>query len=98
MKKRYALVRVDKLKHCPIYEGITGFCRNSGCDDCKMKENYGDTKEQMVRKVAQVIFRRKLKLYKKIWGGDMGSFERKNIYEQCLNCAKEIIEFLGVEE
>lgn len=56
-KPRYSMVRVDKLKHCPIYEGITGFCRNSGCDDCKMKKNYGDTKEQLVNKVAQELTR-----------------------------------------
>lgn len=97
-KPRYAIVRVDKLKHCPIYEGITGFCRNSGCDDCKMKENYGDAKAQLIRKIAQVMFRRKLKLYRKIWGSNMGSIERKDIYAQCLELAKEIVEFLGIEE
>lgn len=44
-KARYAIVRVDKINHCPIYEGITAFCRSGGCDDCKMRENYGDTKK-----------------------------------------------------
>lgn len=44
-KARYAIVRVDKINHCPIYEGITAFCRINGCGDCKMRENYGDTKK-----------------------------------------------------
>lgn len=95
MEKRYALVRVDICpKEFEEGEKNSRFCPEDGdCEKCR----YGDTKDNLVRKVAQVIFRRKLRLYKKIWGGDMGSFERKNIYEQCLNCAKEIIEFLGVE-
>lgn len=96
MAKRYALVRVDKIKHCPIYEGITGFCRNSGCDDCKMKENYGDTKEQLIRKVAQIIKRVTndgyVVAYKKFGTGYI------NTALNTKDVAKEIVEFLGVEE
>lgn len=82
MKKRYAIVRVDKLKHCPIYEGITGFCRNSGCDDCKMKENYGDTKELLVRKITTAQ-KRAIAKHK-----DVMTYEKM---------AEEIVEFLGIK-
>lgn len=85
--KRYAIVRVDDdYKHiCPsAFEKVddSSFCKlairkGGSCNVCP----YGDTKEQLIRKVAQVIFRRKLKLYRKIWGGNMGSFfEMKDVY------------------
>lgn len=99
MNKRYAIVRVDDKKEgklCPLFENEKLCNIEKNCWNCKIKYQYGDTKEQLIRKVAQVIFRRKLKLYKKIWGSDMGSIERKDIYEQCLDCAKEIVEFLGI--
>ena len=54
--KRYAIVRVDN--HCPegLYENIkpNTLCPKDGdCEKC----NYGDTKEQLGRKVAQVMFK-----------------------------------------
>ena len=101
MNKRYAIVRVDN--NCPFYtELVTTKCwiykNDKSCFKCKIKKNYGDTKEQMVLKVAQVLFKRKVKLYKKVWGCDMGSIEKEDRYKQCLKIAEEIVEFLGVEE
>ena len=103
-KKRYAIVRVDN--RCPVEEEediclvdrIKMFpCFNDKRLSCK-KCNYGDTKEQMMKKIAQVLIRRKHKLYRKIWGGDWCDREREDSYKQCLEAAKEIVEFLGVEE
>ena len=103
--KRYAIVRVDNS--CPAYEDYI-FCKridkkfrivdtSIDCNKCKIRKNYGDTKEQLERKIAQVLFKRKVKLYKKVWGCDMGSIEKEDRYKQCLEIAKEIVEFLGVE-
>ena len=60
-KKRYAIVRVDNK--CPAYENIN-LCdeEHTTCEDCKINKNYGDTKKQLIKKVAQAIFRRKLRL------------------------------------
>lgn len=112
-EKRYAIVRVDMIERkdshdfvCPEhFEGINGrfVCAShygkkyfpfAHCEDCR----YGDTKKQLVRKIAQVLFRRKVKLYKKVWGCDMGSIEKKDQYKQCLEIAESIVEFLGVVE
>ena len=80
--KRYAIVRVDG--RCPDF-----FCKykvmkdekSFSCNDCNLHRKYGDTKEQLIRKVEQVIKRQSLK--GAIWES---------------NLAKEIVEFLGVEE
>lgn len=85
-EKRYAIVRVDD-NWCPnAFDNISMefICSNKtntrskkNCKNCR----YGDTKEQLIRKVAQVIKRKSLK--GAIWESDL---------------AKEIVEFLGVEE
>ena len=92
-EKRYTIVMVNKVKLCPIYEGITGFCRNSGCDDCKMKENYGDTKEQLMLKIAQAIFK-KINAFGGKWQNKIWT-EADKRYSYKL--AKQIVEFLGVK-
>ena len=53
-EKRYAIVRVDGK--CPAYENIN-LCdeENTTCEDCKVNKNYGDTKEQLVMKIAQAL-------------------------------------------
>ena len=78
MKKRYAIVRVDNI--CPP---IKMFCsyRKIDCKNCL----YGDTKEQMIRKVATVFGMEKIIVAK-----DLNEYKYK--------LAKEIVEFLGVEE
>ena len=98
-KKRYAIIRLDNF--CPAMLDDFGCIVARNMLHCKCGEdtkNYGDIKEQLIKKIAQVLFKRKLKLYRRIWGSNMGSIERKDIYAQCLEVAKKIVEFLGVEE
>lgn len=104
MTKRYAIVRVDNK--CPSdFEKIDNLnvCaeplryymnKSVNCKNCR----YGDTKEQLIKKVAQVLFRRRLKMYNLIWGGVPSKQEAERYYEVREEIAKEIVEFLGVEE
>ena len=97
--KRYAIVRVDD--RCPDF-----FCKykvmknekSFSCNDCNLHRKYGDTKEQLVKKVAQVFFKRKLKAYKKLFDIVPNKADAKQVYKCCLEVAKEIVEFLGVGE
>ena len=95
--KRYAIVRVDN--RCPVEEEediylidrIKMFpCFNDkrlSCKNCR----YGDTKEQLIKKIAQVMLRR----FKRIYKGKFITVEMAE--KQYLEVAKEIVEFLGVE-
>lgn len=87
-EKRYSIVRVDDK--CPIIEDL-GYCDDVLCDDCKFKENYGDTKEQLIRKVVQALLRR----FKRIYKGKFITVEMAR--KQYLEVAKEIVESLGVK-
>lgn len=84
--KRYSIVRVDE--GCPLSDiniGNTNACKASkSCQDCL----HGDTKEQLVRKVAQVIL--------KAWFEDKLKPNCEKISFE-ITVAKEIVEFLGVE-
>lgn len=96
--KRYAIVRVDNS--CPAMLDDFGCIVARNMLYCKCGEdtkNYGDTKEQLIRKVAQVFFKRKLKAYKNMLGGVPDEKFAKDIYSQCLKASREIVEFLGVE-
>ena len=97
-EKRYAIVRVDNS--CPAMLDDFGCIVARNMLHCKCGEdtkNYGDTKEQLIKKVAQVI-KRKLK------GGlilrNTKINETYNIQKtiSAKVVAKEIVEFLGVEE
>ena len=87
--KRYAIVRVDNI--CPP---IKMFCsdRKIDCKNCL----YGDTKEQLIRKVATAIQRKSRR------GEVLFSFlDKKYRIEKVFEIkqlAKEIVEFLGVED
>ena len=85
--KRYAIVRVDNI--CPP---IKMFCsdRKIDCKNCL----HGDTKEQLIRKVAQAIFR-KINKFGDKWQNKIWT-EADIRYSYKL--AKQIVEFLGVEE
>lgn len=95
-KERYVIVRVEQ--QCPFgYEkqnekAFLSRCLTSTfqCKDC-----YGDTKEQLVRKVAQVRLKQKIKR----WYGSFlpSKLTIEFMYEKCLEQAKEIVEFLGVK-
>ena len=86
-QKRYAIVRVDN--HCPesLYDNIKkdSLCPIDGvCEKCK----YGDTNEQLVNKIAQVIrrYRKNLEV--------CDYCDMKDEFE----IAEKVVEFLGVEE
>lgn len=91
--KRYAIVRVD---NCPsrfeknfndyiVCDGRNKDMRLNAdkinCNNCR----YGDTKEQLIRKIAQVFSMEKI-------------IVAKTLDEYKYKLAKEIVEFLGVEE
>lgn len=89
MNKKYAIVRVDK-DWCPYYADkefiipCSNFCENRfECKDCR----YGDTKEQLIRKVAQgiIIASRKRQIY----------IANPKAFSKAVS--KIIVEFLGVE-
>ena len=81
-EKRYAIVRVD---NCPPRNEIDAqfvcFPNDNNCSGCR----YGDTKEQLIKKVAQAINKARI-------------HECKTFVEATNKIAKEIVEFLGVEE
>ena len=84
--KRYAIVRIDE--GCPLSDiniGNINACKASkGCHHCL----FGDTKEQLINKVAQVIKRTRYAI-------EMGEVCKIADDE---GLAKEIVEFLGVKE
>ena len=84
--KRYAIVRVDNS--CPAMLDDFGCIVARNMLHCKCGEdtkNYGDTKEQLIKKVAQVFSMEKI-------------IVAKTLDEYKYKLAKEIVEFLGVEE
>ena len=88
--KRYVIVRIDE--GCPIGNSVfkeielQNVCNASkSCSKCLI----GDTKEQLIAKITQVMFRKEIKYWRK---------DYLDIpYKKCLEQAKEIVEFLGVE-
>ena len=83
--KRYAIVRVDNS--CPAMLDDFGCIIARNMLHCKCGEdtkNYGDTKEQLIRKIAQVFSMEKI-------------IVAKTLDEYKYKLAKEIVEFLGVE-
>lgn len=103
MTKRYAIVRVDDT-WCPNkFEDINNdfVCTNdySGkfhkwqCKDCR----YGDTKEQLIRKVAQALLIDEIERYRKAPNCDVNKTIVEHESRICLEKAQFIVEFLGVE-
>ena len=88
--KRYSIVRVDG--ECPKGFNEDIYCK--WCGNCGRL--YGDTKEQLIKKVAQVIKRVTndgyVIAYKKFGTGYINTVLKNT------DVAKEIVEFLGVEE
>lgn len=114
MNKRYAIVRVDMREQrdghyfdCPEhFEKINGrfVCAHhygkayfpfETCENCR----YGDTKEQLILKIAQVMLRKFIANY--LINGvkpKLADEQIQIVYKNYLELAKEIVEFLGVEE
>ena len=86
--KRYSIVRVDG--HCPnrfedvLNENVCKVDKNGECYSRCSESRYGDTKEQLIRKIAQVFSMEKI-------------IVAKTLDEYKYKLAKEIVEFLGVE-
>lgn len=95
-EKRYAIVMGQRK--CPYYEVISKKCLldledcSKECINIKGKFQYGDTKVQLIKKVAQVIRKQIKKNYIDVNNGKIGYFIRVE------ELAKEIVESLGVEE
>ena len=94
--KRYAIVRVDNK--CPDeFENIKidYICRNISCYQGKecSKKFYGDTKEQLIRKVAQVLIKDENKYCQ-----PKTEVHKRISWQNNMELAKQIVEFLGVEE
>ena len=91
--KRYAIVRVDNnYGPCVLEKEKVPICKTDElCYSGKCPYRYGDTKEQLIKKVAQAIVKR----YFKNFSGS--KFCIDIMYREYLEVAKEIVEFLGVE-
>ena len=97
MKKRYAIVRVDNMCPAITEEGINICKTDKNCKN-KCPYRYGDTKEQLIRKVAQVRLRQEIKEWYEVFKQKPNKKVINTFWERCLEHAKEIVEFLGVEE
>lgn len=88
-EKRYAIVRVDKdCNKCEL-----GYKQRNGKTSCRLQwfkgfscDNYGDTKEQLIKKVLTAIHT----LTSNLNRGDTTFISYETM-------ARKIVEFLGVE-
>lgn len=92
MGKKYAIVRVDDK--CPLVTEDNFYCseylQKDKCKKCK--EIRGDTKEQMIQKILQVII---IDIVKTAKVNDKKIIQI--LYKANYKLAKFIVEFLGVE-
>ena len=91
--KRYAIVRVDNMCPAITEEGINICKTDKNCKN-KCPYRYGDTKEQLEKKIAQVLFKKFMKTNSRFKGLKKIQVAKRLAYK----LAKEIVEFLGVEE
>lgn len=98
-KKRYAIVRVDNKCPVNLEEDISTVDRikmfdcigKRQCGDCQ----YGDTKEQLIKKIAQILFQESPH---NVLYTNPDKVVNEFFYNDCLKTATKIVEFLGVEE
>lgn len=99
-KKRYAIVRVDGSCPSGTYDGckVNLVCvqerkrikvTERNCKFCL----YGDTKEQLIRKVAQVLIKDEMKYCQ-----PKTEVHKRISWQNNMELAKQIVEFLGVED
>ena len=91
-EKQYAIVRVDDnfidvIIELQTLEKVERYQ--------KIKIDYGDTKEQLIRKVAQAIQRKYFDT--KLLNKKGAKFTLNMAQREYKELAKEIVEFLGVE-
>ncbi len=92
-EKRYAIVRVQEK--CPAGWNLEpSFCCEK-CEECKIADNYGDTKEQLIAKIQQALFK---SIFTEQLQKVVAIEEQKRIYKQYRPMAEKVVEFLGVEE
>lgn len=92
--KKYALVRVDNKCPALTEDGINICKTDKNCRN-KCPYRYGDSKEQLIRKVAQAILRT-LKDGEVLKYEEFGTgFIKQPVSVEYL--AKKIVEFLGVK-
>ena len=109
MKPKYAIVRVDDNMFCPAhfekinndfvcnykakcYDGYGQQLKSPlGCEKCK----YGDTKEQLIAKIQQALFKF---IFTEQLQKVVAIEEQKRIYKQYRPMAEKVVEFLGVTE
>ena len=85
--KKYAIVRVDKFCPRALERNYNLKCIGSlHCDKCDLRKKYGDTKEQLIAKVEQIL-----------WQEMKKEFVSKHTISS-KPIARKIVEFLGVEE
>lgn len=99
MKPRYSIVRVDNS--CPAMLDDFGCIIARNMLHCKCGEdtkNYGDTKEQMILKVAQALLIDEIERYRKAPNCDVNQTIIEHESRICLEKARKIVEFLGVKE
>lgn len=94
--KRYSIVRVDRS--CPLSDINIGNINIGNINVCKISKScqnclFGDTKEQLIKKVAQVLFKKFMKTNSRFKGLKKIQIAKRLAYK----LAKEIVEFLGVE-
>ena len=100
-EKRYTIVRVQKK--CPYYEVISKKCLldfedcRKKCININGKFQYGDTKEQLVRKIAQALLIDQIERYRKAPNCDVNKTIVEHENRICLEKATKIVEFLGVK-
>ena len=92
--KRYAIVRVECPPKNEIDAQFVCFPKDNNCSGCR----YGDTKEQLIRKVTQTRFKQKIEEWYEHFEEKPNKTIVNCLWERCLEQAKEIVEFLGVEE
>ena len=93
MKPRYSIIRVEGL--CPLKLERKLNCDNRLCKDCKIIQNYGDNKQQLVAKVQQALFK---SIFTEQLQKVVAIEEQKRIYKQYRPMAEKVVEFLGVKE
>ena len=102
-EKRYAIVRCN-YNNCPIKYKIPKTYKNRcilNNENCEQCGRNGDTKEQFINKVAQVLYKKELEHWSSIMLlriEDVSEYVKTNFKAQAIELAKEIVEFLGVEE
>lgn len=89
-KPRYAIIKVECPPKNEIDAQFVCYPNDNNCGGCR----YGDTKEQMVRKIAQILFQESPHhvLYT-----NPDKVVNEFFYNDCLQTATKIVEFLGVE-